>query len=86
MTKNKIKLPESIKGKGFCGKWLDNQIGWNIPNHLCGGKRYANKPHMREFCFNDTDRLYLCEITIKPLKDKLGRPITRLAKKTVNKE
>ncbi len=88
MNKNKINLPKPTKGHGFCGVWQDGNIGWNIPNHLSkyNIKYAAEKPYIRDFYFDNNDRLYLCEINIKPIKNKLGRPITRFAKKLVEQQ
>ncbi len=91
MKNKKLIIPKSSKGYGFCGTWLDETIGWNIPNHLSNvahlKRRYSSeKPYERSLEYiQDDHRFYLCEITIKPIKDKLGRPITRLFKSLKDK-
>ena len=82
----KIKTPKSTKAYGFVGVWDDNSIGWSMPQYLHKHDTRHNPSSYRKDtspCFLNYDRLYLCEVTIKPILDKLGRPITRLAKKKI---
>lgn len=85
MNKNrKIKLPAPTKGYGFVGQWMDESIGWFLPSFVhkndSRGRSSGINERAREFAL-PSDRAFLCEIVIKPLKDKLGRPITRKIKK-----
>ena len=82
----KTKTPKSTKAYGFVGVWDDNSIGWSMPQYFHKYDSRHNPSVMSPSaapCFDDSDRLYLCEVTIKPILDKLGRPITRLAKKKI---
>lgn len=76
---NKIKIPKANKGKGYVGTWSNNVLGWHVPNHLQGG-RATEKPSRFAKQFAQGGRFFLCEITIKPVLDKKGRPITKIVK------
>lgn len=78
MTK-RLPIPKANKGRGWSGVWRDrNVIGVPLPHVLWGGT-VINK--CGAFYGDKDERYYLCEITIKPILDKLGRPITRKAKR-----
>ena len=82
----KTKTPKHTKAYGFVGVWSDNSIGWSMPQYLHNyDTRHNPSKYLKDAnpSFLDDDRLYLCEVTIKPVLDKLGRPITRLAKKKI---
>jgi hypothetical protein len=78
MTK-KIKIPKSVRGYGYSGVWIcpENTIGWGTTPFISGksDRSYPSGPpnHLR-------GRFFLCEISIKPLLDKKGRPITKIIK------
>ena len=72
MRRGKITKTKST-GYGYVGKWRDGTLGWFMPKHLDG---YGNmKPNPEDWNIGETG--YLCKITIKLMKDKLGRNITR---------
>ena len=75
----KIDQPKATRGFGYVGAWDDGCIGWFLPSHI--GKwnsRQRPEPPNDHHCLAG-GRTFLCEITIRPVKDKLGRPITRFA-------
>lgn len=83
MPTKKIQLPKENKGYGYTGVWKDGKAGWFMPSHIVGGdftRQYPDTPLMSHPCLKG-ERLFLCEITIKPLTDKKGRPITKIIKK-----
>ncbi|MEE9598361.1 MAG: hypothetical protein V3V96_16435 [Acidiferrobacterales bacterium] len=61
---------------GWIGVWYDGTLGWWCPTFLNDG--CSNNPHTPNTLRAD-DRLYFCEITVKPKRDKAGRPIIRTA-------
>ncbi len=80
MTK-KVKVPKASVGYGFVGAWNDNSIGWGMPGFLSSlnTRHRPERPDVEERPYLSHARLYLCKITVKPLLDKRGRPITRFA-------
>lgn len=77
-TSSKIKIPPSTKSYGFCGIWKDGTPGWMGLSHIGGSRRFPDYPHRNERMIGE--RLFLCEITLTPVLDKNGRPITRIVK------
>jgi hypothetical protein len=80
MTK-KVQLPKTNKGKGYVGTWRHGKIGWWMPEFV-SGPPYIEKPNAEAVSkgFLKGERVFLCEIIVKPLKDKKGRPITKIIK------
>jgi hypothetical protein len=80
---SKIKIPKPVIGYGYSGAWCDpeNTIGWNTTPFIAGktDRKYPSDIHSREI-INKKTRFFLCKITIEPLLDKLGRPITKIIK------
>lgn len=77
----KIAIPKSVKGYGYSGVWRSpqNTIGWNTTPYISGnGDRKSPSDPANTEGHGAGERYYLCEITIKPLVDKLGRPITKI--------
>lgn len=73
---NKLKLPKANKGKGYVGvitNYRGEEIGFDLPGAMIKGIAYM--PNV-----DKGKRVFLCEITVKPLKDKKGRPITKIVK------
>lgn len=68
------------RGYGYVARWLDGTLGWWLPDHLSGWRRSADHPSSNEF--NEGEPAFLCEITIKQVFDKRGRPIVRRIKRT----
>ena len=81
----KLPIPKATTGKGYVGVFRNGPVGWFLPEHLCG-HRTAEPPNPKISQYYsraeepDGHRTYLCRITIEPLTDKLGRPITRRVK------
>lgn len=77
----KIQIPKSVKGYGYAGAWssLKNTIGWNMTPYVTGkiDRKYPSDPADTKNHGNN-QRYFLCEITVKPLVDKKGRPITKI--------
>jgi hypothetical protein len=78
MPTKKIQLPKANKGKGYVGVWRNGKIGWFMPKFISGAK-HIEEPNANLYLHGG--RVFLCEIIIKPLKDKKGRPITKIIKK-----
>jgi hypothetical protein len=75
-----VKIPKAIKSKAWVGVWKDGHVGWHGVNHI---SHYANDtasipPRLLANPMAKGQRVYLCDVTITPRTDKLGRPITRI--------
>ena len=76
-----IEIPEIEISNGWVGQFVDGSLGWNMPGHLAPWS--PNNPHkgfIRVATWRDKQRYFLCRITIDPILDSMGRPITRLGK------
>lgn len=77
----KIKIPKAVKGYGYSGAWEypENTIGWNTTPYVTGkqDRKYPSEP-ADTLNHGNNVRYFLCEITIKPILDKRGRPITKI--------
>lgn len=86
MATKKITSPpkEPSVGYGYVGQWIDGRIGWFLPRHHLGrGKRCVQPPNSEAHVYingNSKERFFLCKITVKPVFDKKGRPITKIVK------
>jgi hypothetical protein len=75
----KVKIPKDTTGRGFVGVWRNNTAGWFMPKHLDGTS--IERPESKELqLYAKGERLFLCEITVTPILDSLGRPITKIVK------
>lgn len=74
----KVKIPKAIKGFGYSGVWQNGEIGWNVTQYIDSRRRYVSPPDSTNFIKGE--RAFLCEIIIRPVKDKKGRPITKIMK------
>lgn len=78
----KIKVPKQMKAYGFTGVWQNGQIGWMGLSHIGGSRDYPDNPSMdgerKEILKGE--RLFMCEVIVKPLLDKKGRPITKIVR------
>jgi hypothetical protein len=83
MSTKRIQVPKANKGKGYVAVWQRGKLGWWLPNHLYGGSGAADpvNHYAVKAGYLEGERVYLCEITIKPILDKNGRPKTKLIKK-----
>ncbi len=77
---DKINLPKATKGKGYVGTWRTDELGWWMPEHVHPGSTGSPNEQAMQKGFFKGERIFLCEIIIKPLKDKKGRPITKIIK------
>jgi len=78
----KIKVPKPTKAYGFTGVWQDESVGWCGLSHIGGTREYPDYPEIsedRRLSING-QRLLLCEVTLTPVLDKKGRPITRIVR------
>lgn len=71
----KSKSMTKTTGRGWVGRWRDGGIGWVMPAHLTG--RGIDRPSTDLRYVSDEDTFILCEITVKMVKNKNGKPITR---------
>lgn len=85
LVSKRVKVPKAVRGWGYVGAWANGNVGWYMPEFLPGWSRSASKapisPRARENSFANAKRFYLCEITVTPVLDKRGRPITRICRK-----
>ena len=75
-------------GYGYAGVWANGTIGWHVPKFIHSGtKRHPDLPDALEP--NDpqhanlarmNQRLFYCQVIIRPILDKLNRPITKIVK------
>lgn len=80
---NKVQIPTPVKGYGYAGKWSDGRIGWFMPRHVSGAydrKSPDDGVDKDSHQYMKGERIFLCEIIVKPLKDKKGRPITKIVR------
>lgn len=81
MATKKIVIPKPNRGYGYVGIFRNNTLGWFMPEHLSEDKKYPGCNYRIKELGIDIDlRFFLCEIILKPIKDKLGRPITKIIK------
>lgn len=68
---------------GYCGVWKYHKpnpsIGW-FCSPFVTGEYDRRHPSVTTNEHTIGKRMFLCEIIIKPLKDKKGRPITKIIK------
>lgn len=78
----KIKVPKPIKGYGFTGVWLSGEVGWMGLSHIGGSRKYPDNPSLdgERKSIMKGERLFMCEVILKPVLDKKGRPITKIVK------
>lgn len=77
----KLVIPKQNTGFGYAGVFEDGTLGWSMPAHVQGKKYDKKQPHFPVYRKDlQGERLFLCKITITPLKDKKGRPITAVVK------
>lgn len=70
----------------WTGLWHDGELGWRFSPYLhpLGSSRardVTNPLHITAFVPSVTDRFFKVQVTIKLLKDKRGRYITRRGKR-----
>lgn len=70
-----------VIGWEYVGCWWGGELGWYIGHFVGGaGKRRTNGLNgVPGWVLGH--RLYLCKVTLEPIKDKRGRYITRIARK-----
>lgn len=71
-----MKIPKSVKSRAWVGVWKDGTIGWQVPSYITesGSSRpLAMWGHWKEY----KTQFYRCEVIIRPLLDKRGKPIMR---------
>ena len=79
----RIEVPDPTTGFGYVGQWLGGSLGWCLPNHLGGHSRKTRiEPVTERYRLGLLPkRFFLCRITVTPLLDKRGRPITAICRK-----
>lgn len=78
----KLTIPKKTKCYGYTGIWNNGTVGWMGVAHLGGSRKYPDEPVMENSRqqIMEGERLFMCEITVKPVLDKRGRPITKIVK------
>lgn len=76
---NKLKSDKKETGRGWFGVWCNGEIGWTGPAHFDGHSNYPKRPKLHNMVRPEHE-FYLCEVTVKPIKDKMGRLIKRTGK------
>ena len=78
----RVKIPRKTAGYGYVGMWGDGSIGYLLCDFLSGfGRKYPDPPsHQWNSLLDDgsKERVFLCRIKVTPMRDKLGRPLTRI--------
>lgn len=74
----KRKNNDVATGRGWVGRLIGGEIGWMMPDHLTP---YGEPPTDR---IATDETLERCEITVRVLKDKCGRPIRRRVRPSPN--
>lgn len=79
----KITVPKPIKGFGYSSTWSDGSLGWETTPFVTNSKsrKYVSPPLPERNPSMRGERFFLCEITIKPILNKKGRPITKVIPK-----
>jgi hypothetical protein len=85
MPTKKIYTPQKRIGKGYVGLYISNELGWCLPDHLrpegmISGPTERVKEGI-DYVRGNGERMFLCKITIEPIKDKKGRPITKIVRR-----
>jgi hypothetical protein len=78
----RIEVPKTVTGRAFVGLWIDSHLGWSMPNIHPGGAISPTGNWWENA--RPGARAYRCQITITPLLDKRGRPITRVKRQRIN--
>jgi hypothetical protein len=79
MSRKKVSAPKARKCYGWCGTYVTGELGWLSAQFFANTRKdLGGLEDSQRKCW--TERFFLCEYTIKPLLDKRGRPITRIAK------
>lgn len=76
MPANK-QIPGTAVARAWVAQWRDGRLGWAMPMFLWGKRPAAFTDHQM---LRGAKELYLCEVTIVPVLDKLGRPVKRTAR------
>lgn len=78
MRERKKANPKKFKTKAWYSTWNDGELGWMGPS--CLTDRRTSTPQSRNPSVDDEDEYFLCEVVVKPIRDKKGRLIKRKAK------
>ena len=82
----RIKVPKANSGFGYVLPWEDGCVGWYLPTHLSGLPRSYGVDDISDTtkkfvgARRNGERSFLCKITVTPILDACGRPITRIVK------
>jgi hypothetical protein len=74
---NKKPTKDITVGHAWVALWLDGTPGWGIPQHVGG---FTGSPEGNYI--PDGEKLYYCEITVRIVRRKDGRPTVRRLRKT----
>jgi len=77
----RVRARDSVIGRGYVGRWRDGTLGWCMPSHMSGIRTADGPSEVFERNAREGDRVVLCEITVRVVRDSLGREITRKAKR-----
>lgn len=82
----RIEIPEALVVFGYVGPWATGGLAWCIPQCLHLGHTLDHPappgPAIEEYAAmaGRAERAFLCRITIEPVIDRKGRPITRIVR------
>lgn len=78
----RIPRQTKIKCKGWTSLWCDNTIGWNTSEYLAqrGKKVMCTNPNLQLCKLGWDNPVFRCEITVRLIRDKRGRFITKTIK------
>lgn len=72
----KMKIPQEVKGYGYVTLFNNGSLGRFLPPHLGDQKT----PLISEHAYAKGERFFLCEIVIRPVLKKNGKPVTKIMK------
>lgn len=76
----KVTKAKPCMGYGWVGLWRSGHAGWYMPEfvHPDDKRGVTSYAHTELRKSPNPERVYLCKVTVTPVLDKLGRPITRI--------
>lgn len=78
----KLAVPKAATGYAYVRKWADGAVGWCGVSHVFDdgdSRRHPTPPSDLWVSYaRPGDRAYLCRVTLTPVLDAKGRPITKV--------
>lgn len=74
-------VPKQVTGYAYVGQWLDGTLGRHGISHVADtqSRHHPAAPAAGWYHYaRPGDRVYLCRVTLTPVLDATGRPITKV--------